>query len=122
MAYKLHHINYVCVEFIDPHGAKAVENFIQDLIKTYPEKELKSVLVDARKAEVNDKVYNITEVMGRFETFGVPKHSRIAVLRNNATNAGKYHDIMKSVVTDLGYNFQLFTDFEAAVRWLSQEY
>ncbi len=121
MSYQLRHINYACVEFIDPHGAKAVENFINDLLKTYPEKDLKCVLVDARKAEVNDRVYNITEVMGRFESFGVPKHSRIAVLRNSTTSAGKYHDIMKAVVTDLGYNFQLFTDYEAAVSWLGQE-
>ena len=121
MAYLIHHRNFVCVEFIDPHGAKAVEDFIADIIKNFSEKDLQRILVDARKAEVNDKVYNITEVMSRFESLGVPKSVRIAVVRRASADSGKYHEIMKSVVTNIGYNFQLFTDLDSAVSWLHQE-
>lgn len=118
MSYTINNLQFIWVKFEETHSAKAVENFIQDIMVQFPREQWDRVMVDTRDAEVDDKIYSITNVMGSFQKLGVPKEIKIAVLRNATSGAGKYHEMMKSVVTAEGYNFTLFDDYERAILWL----
>ncbi len=119
MSYKITNNQFIWVKYTEAHTADAVRDFIHDIITNYSIEERNHILVDARDGEVSDNVLAIGGIMKDFDKFGVHKDARIAVVRT--PGRGKYHEYMKNLVTEEGYNFQLFDDFESAVIWLNEK-
>lgn len=119
MSYTINNNSFLWVKFQEDHKSDAIEDFIKEILANYSKDQSSKVIVDARGAEISDKLFSIRDTMANFEGLGVSKDTRIAVLRNSGS--GKYHDFMKNVVSDKGYNFKLFIDFEEAVTWVNQK-
>lgn len=118
MSYTINNFQFITVKFHQEHGVGEVQRFIEEIINNFEDDQRERILVDTRCAEISDKVFNITELMKKFESFGVSKNVKIAVLRKSS--GGKYHGVMKSAVNSEGYLFNLFTDFEEAGLWLTE--
>ncbi|MCK5883797.1 MAG: hypothetical protein KAG61_08925 [Bacteriovoracaceae bacterium] len=118
MSYKISHNQFIWVKFLENHKAEVVKDFISEIIKKYPKEQRSRILVDTRGAEVEDKIHTIGELMKSFEILGVDKRIKIAVIRTQGE--GKYHEFMKKVGSEDGYNLTLFTCLEEAITWLNQ--